>query len=132
MTHVFVGQRADELRLAARKIRLALEQPDSDVDLVLLQTELRERRDGGLALGVNAERLLATLFGCADVVLPLEQRKTFVHERKDIHRWRLGVLDLDCLFEFLDGVLEAALVEQELPAGDASVCAQPLTSGITY
>lgn len=123
MTHVFVGQCADKLRLAARKVRLALEQLDGDVNLILLQAELREGRDGSLALGIDAERLFAELLGCAEVVLPLEQRKALVHERKDVHRWRLGVLDLDGLFKLLDGVLEAALVEQELTAGDTfSLC----------
>lgn len=87
-THVFVRQRADKLRLAARQLSLPLEQLDGDVDLVLLQAELREGRDRCFALGVDAERLLAALLGSADVLLPLEERETLVDEGEHVHRWR--------------------------------------------
>ena len=115
-THILVGERTDELRLASRQGSLPVEHLDRNIDLALLQRQLGKRGHGCLAFGVDLQRLPAQGLRRPKVILPLEQGKTLVDQRQDIHVRRLGLLQLDCLVELLNGLVKLALVEQELAA----------------
>lgn len=77
-TYIFVCERSGELRLRTRELGLALEHLESNVDLVLLQTQLCKRRDSGVRLRIYPQSLTATLFCSCDVLLELKQRKALV------------------------------------------------------
>lgn len=142
-THVLVRQRIHQLWLAPRELRLALEHLDRLGDLALLQAELRERRHCRLALRVDPQGLVAASLSGADVLLPLVERETLVHEReyvrwgsgdrqskgggkvKRLAKWMDGwvsrrdenalcFLKLDGPVELLNGLLVSSLVQQEL------------------
>lgn len=84
-THVQVGQSSNELRLSAGQIGAALKVTSSLLDLVLLQTELGERGDADIALGVNLERIAADLLSLGEPVLVrLEDAEGLVDQRKDV------------------------------------------------
>lgn len=88
LRRILVRERIDQLRLTARELRLAFEHVHRLVRLALLKTELRERRDGRLALWIGLQGFLAASLGSHDILLPLVKGKTLVHLRKHIFgRW---------------------------------------------
>ena len=86
-TYVLVRECVDKLGLAARQVRLPLEHLHGRVDFVLLEIELREGRDGGFALRIDGESFVTAVLGGFDVLLPLVQSETLVHDRERVDRW---------------------------------------------
>ena len=79
-----IRQRIDELRLTPRQLRLSLEHVHRIRDPVLLQVQLRERRDCCLALGVDFQGLVTAVFSGLNVLLPLVECETLVDDRQGV------------------------------------------------
>lgn len=149
-TYEFVCERVHQFRLRPREFSLALEHLHRNIDLALLQAELRQCRDGSLALWVHSQRLLAAPLCRTNVLLPLVHRQTLVHLRQNVARgrskelsvsgrhkrpshtlWPL-VLDLNGPVELVHCFLEPLLIEKQLSAAPESApittCQRELTS----
>lgn len=83
-THKLIRQRIHQLRLAPRQFRLSLKHLHRLVDLALLQAQLGEGRHRRLALVINPQSFMTASLGSSNILLPLIQRQTLVHEWEDV------------------------------------------------
>jgi hypothetical protein len=132
-----VRKSVDDLALGAGELGGALEVLESVGDLALLEKELSHGGDRDVAFGVDCgvllvwntlkmsmvreltnESLLAKVLGGGEVLLPLEEGKSLVDERQNVHSSALLtddlLLHLNGSLELLDGLLVLLLVEQKL------------------
>ena len=86
-THMLVRQCADKLGFAASKLCLTVEQLDGQLNIALLEGELRESRDRGLTFAVNLQRLVAAALSVGDILLPLVQREALIDHRQHVRAW---------------------------------------------
>lgn len=106
---------------------MSFEHLGSIVDLALLEVELGEGGHSSFTFIINSEGFVTASFSSADVLLPLVQCEPFVHNWENVGwgpgsdvnigsvvqvRDLPGFLELDGLFEFLHGLLEALLVQK--------------------
>src|SRR5712671_5792773 len=84
-TYVLVRKRVDELWLVPRQLSMTFEHAHGDVNLALLQAELRECCNRSFTLWIRAQRLIATSLRSVDVLLPLEKCQTLVNQRQHVH-----------------------------------------------
>jgi hypothetical protein len=132
-----VRESVDNLALSAGELGGALEVLEGVGDLALLEKELGHGGNGDVAFGVDCgillvknileismvraltdKSLLAQILSGGEVLLPLEESKSLVDERQNVHSSALLaddlLLHLNGSLELLDGLLVLLLVEQKL------------------